>query len=221
MIGLVGVLPPPGDGAGTVCLDALPDPPGSRFSGFAVRCTDRDGVREALGWYRTVRAARPALAFGLVCEPGACAEELAGLPHPLTFLIRPGSLVAAGLSTEALGQLREAGVEGRIFDEVVERYGEEVLREEETVAALIAWACCGGTVAGTASDLGVASFTVTRRLAAVGISAECLRSWTRLRAYDIRLELGVDPSDALRASGWTSQNARRKAALRLRKRGGC
>lgn len=217
MIGLVCVLPPPGDGAGTVCLEALPEPPASRFSGVAIRCADRDGVAEALRWYRAVRDARPALAFGLVCEPQACAEQLAGLPHPITFLLRPGDLVAGGLRGEALAQLREAGVEGRILDEVVERYGKEVLDQEETIRALIARACCGGTVARAARDLGVSSKTVRRRLHGAGIPAAGLfRAWVRLRAFEVRVQLGVDRTVALKAAGWRSQAERRKAARRAR-----
>lgn len=214
MIGLVGVLPPPGGGAGTVCLYALPKPPASRFSAFAVRCADRADVRDALRCYRAVSDARPAFAFGLVCEPGACAEQLASLPHPLTFLIRSGDLVAGGLPEKGLGQLREAGVEGRIFDEVVERYGEEVLKQEETLRALIARACCGGTVSRAGRDLGVTRETVARRLAGVGVPAGKLRSWVRLRGYHIRLDLGVTPREALRGSGWENQQERRKAARR-------
>lgn len=211
------MLPPVGDGAGTACLDGLPEAPASRFSALAVRCVDREGVREAVRWYRTVRAKRPAFAFGLVCEPAACAEELAGLPYPLTFLLRPGELVADGLPGEALGQLREASVEGRIFDEVVERYGEEVLEQEETIRAVIARACCGGTVARAARDLGVSVATVTRRLEVVGIRAGRLRAEARQWAYEARVQLGVDPGEALRASGWSAQKDRRKAARRLQK----
>ena len=215
MTGLVGVLPPVGDSAGAVHLDALPEPPASQFSGFAVRCEDRQQVKRTLEWYRSMRDARPALAFGLVCDPEACAEQLAGLPHSLTFLLRPSALVAGGLPGRALDQLREAGVEGRILGETVERYGEQVLEQEETLRALIARACCGGTVSRAARDLGVSPQTVTRRLGALGVSAVRLRSWTRHRSYRLRLELGVGSTAALEASGWTSQDDRRKAVKRL------
>lgn len=215
MIGLVRVLPPAGDGAGTTRLDSLPEPPATRFSALAVRCANGAGAAETLDWYRTVRDARPALRLGLVCEPESCAEQLAELPYPLAFLLRPGDLVADGLPREALGRLRDASVEGRIFDEVVERYGEQVLEQEETIRALIGRACCGGTVSRAARDLGVAPFTVTRRLGSVGVSARDLRSAARLRAYEFRVELGVDPAEALRASGWTGQEDRRKAARRI------
>ena len=171
-------------------------------------------MAETLDWYRTVRAVRPALAFGLVCEPEACAEHLAHLPYSLAFLLRPSDLVAGGLPREALGRLRQAGVEGRIFDEVVERYGEQVSAQEETLRAVIARACFGGTVSRAARDLGVAPWTATRRLGSVGIAAGHLRSKVRLRAYEVRVELGVDPAEALRASGWTHQEDRRKAAKR-------
>lgn len=215
MIGLIRVFPPPREWAGTIRLEGLPEPPASRFSAFAARCEDRAQVRTTLEWYGTVRTMRPALALGLVCDAEACAEQLAGLRHPLTFLLRPDDLVADGLPGDALAELRASGVEGLVLEKVLARYGGGVLEQEDTLRALLARACAGGSVMRTARDLAVTPATVRRRLSAVGIQAGKLRSQVRLWAYRIRVDAGVDPAEALRASGWTSQSGRRKAARRI------
>jgi hypothetical protein len=216
MIGSLGLRPPAGNSTGIVLLEGLPEPPASRFSALAVLCGGQAEAQENLDWYRTVRSVCPAFGLGLVCRPESCAEPLATLSHPLTFLLRPEELVVGRLPEEALGRLRDAGVEGRVLTRVIGQYGGRVLEQEPTLRALIARASAGASVTQAAQDLEVVPATVTRRLAAVGVRAGRLRSEIRQWAYAARVALGVAATDALKASGWLTQKDRRKAARRLR-----
>lgn len=216
MIGLVGVLPPPGDSAGTVCLGALPEAPASQFSGFAVLCVHRAQVCATLNWFREVRELRPTIPLGMVADPDQCADALAELPFALTFRLSTGDLIAGGLPTFTLNQLREASLEGSLIAEVLHTYGGLVSPEIQTIRAVVARAVHGGTLSSAARDLDVSPETLRLRLGQVGIRAVDLRRWVRVRAYELRIGLGVDAGTAAAACGWTSQDQRRKAFHRFR-----
>lgn len=218
MMALVRVSAPPGAGNGIVEIGSLPEPPALRYMAFAVHCRDETEVREAVVWYRMLLDERPGAPLGLIARADSCIQPVAGLNHSLVFAMDPSLLNGGGLPESALQTLREAGIEARMLEEVVREYGPEVLSEEETLRALIARAAAGGTIGGAARDLGVHPDTLARRLAAVGLSARWLRQWVRLRAYGLRVQMGMDSRVALMAGGWADQQQRRKTAARFRGR---
>lgn len=215
MIALVGVPAPPTSSGGTKELGALPEPPGSRYTAFAVHCREGREVRDALDWYRIVLDSRGDAPLGLIARDSDCVRHLVRLDHSLVFLMDPVALAHGRLPVSALQALREAGIEGRILEEVVREYGPAVLSEQESLKALIARAVAGSTIGRAASDLGIHPDTLARRLNGVGVAPRWLRQWARLRAYELRVELGTDGRIALGAGGWTHHEQRRKAMARL------
>ena len=218
MMALVRVSAPPGAGKGTAELTSLPEAPASRYTAFAVRCRDEGEVREALAWYRTVLESRPETPLGLIARAADCVQAVADLDRSLVFVMDPARLNGGGLPGNSFQALREAGIEGRILEEIVCEYGPEVLSQREPLNALIARAVTGSTIARAANDLGVHPRTLARRLKGVGLSSGWLRQWARLRAYELRLQMGIEARVALVAGGWADQEQRRKAAARLHDR---
>lgn len=218
MIALVRVTAPPAAGGGTEELGTLPDPPGSRYTAFAVHCREVGEVRETLDWYRAVLASRPAVPLGLIAPDTEVIEPIAALDHSLAFVMNPARLNGGGLPVTALAALLEAGIEGRILEEIVAEHGPEVLVHGALIRAVIARAVAGGTCGRAARDLGVHPDTLARRLNAVGLAPRLVRQRVRVRAYELRTDLGVERSAALVAGGWTSHQQRRKAVARLRQR---
>lgn len=221
MIALVRLLPPATANVGTATLNALPKPPASAYSGFAVRCDDAPDVARAVEWYRQVLEVRPGVPLGLVSERDHCADALARLGHALIFLIPPRDLVAGGLPARLLEEVRSASVEGRLLEEVLAHLGDSARPLAATIRALISRAVRGGSVASAARDLGVSGRTVRRRLKSIGLSPGHLKQEVRLRAYELRVELGMSRSAALAAGGWSHQDHRRKCQLRLHRSGRC
>lgn len=216
MIALVRVSAPPGAGCGTAEFSSLPQPPALRYTAFAVQCRDEGEVREALGWYRTILKSRPATPLGLVARPMDCIQPVAHLDRSLVFAMDPARLNGGGLPASAFETLREAGIEGRILEEIVRKYGSEVLSERKSLDALIARAVSGSTIGRAAKDIGIHPDTLARQLKGVGVSPLWLRRWARVRAYQLRTQTGMDPGVALAAGRWTDHEQRRKAVARLR-----
>jgi hypothetical protein len=50
MIGLLGVHPPAGDGAGTRLLESLPAPPASALAAAAIRCDCQREIDAVIQW---------------------------------------------------------------------------------------------------------------------------------------------------------------------------
>lgn len=220
MIGLVRLLPPSAHSAGTIQLDRLPELHPVRFSGFIVRASAADEAEEVVDWYMAMRSGRPGIPLGLISPPPVAIEPVAKCRFPIEFVLPPSELIDGNVPVEALEQVRGAAVEGQILGELIHERGTRISAPEHTITTLIAHAVRGGTVASAAADLGVTRETVTRRVGGAGIRARRLMSWARLRAFDIRVELGWDRNLALGACGWMSHEARRKAAARLRQSGG-
>lgn len=218
MIALVRVSAPPGAESGTVELNSLPEPPGSRYTAFAVQCQAEGEAHEALLWYRTVLDSRPSAPLGLIARETDCIQAVADLDHSLEFFMNPRRLNGEGLPASALQALRDAGIEGRMLEEIVREHGREVLSEEKALRVLISRAAAGGSIGRAASDLGVHQDTLVRRLDRVGLSLGPLKRRVRVRAYGLRVEHGVNPSVALLAGGWTNHEQRRKTMSRLRER---
>ncbi|MFO7893211.1 MAG: transposase, partial [Longimicrobiales bacterium] len=112
--------------------------------------------------------------------------------------------------------LREAGIEARILEEIIREYGPQVLSRREAIEAVIARAAAGGTLQRAARDLGVHPNTLARWLEAVGLSPRPLRQQVRARAFELRVEQGMDRNAALDAGGWTDHDKRRQTLARLR-----
>jgi acyl-coenzyme A thioesterase PaaI-like protein len=215
MIGLLDVLPPPsGDAAGTFRLETLPPPPAPRLSGLIARCRDAHEARRTLEWYDRVRSSRPEFPLGLVCASAACVDALSRCRFPVEALVAPAELCAGGVPGAAMDAVRAAAVESRILEELVQRHGTAILEALPTLKITVAQAVRGGTVQAAARELGVTRDTVRRRLKAVGLSAGLLMAKARLRAFDLRIEMGYDRGSALVTCGWSSHDARRKARSR-------
>ena len=219
MIGLVRLRPATPDGPSTLVFDRLPPVPVERLSGALVRCDTVGELLEMLHWYAEVRAVRPGFPSGLVCAPEICAGPLGEFTFPVAPLLAPGDLANREVPASALAKLRSVSVEGRLMEEVAAAHPSAVLDRREFVECLIAHAVRGGTLETTARHLGCSTDTVRRRLGVHGIRPGALMLQLRLRAYDVRLELGEAPAAALAAGGWSSRRARLKARYRLAKRG--
>jgi len=211
MIGLVRILAPTDDSAGTESLRALPRIPASKYAGFFVRCDTRTLVEETVDWWSSLRRDRPEIPLGMVAHPRDCAALLATCSASLASLLQPTELRAGALPNEALNKLREASVEGQILEGLVSEHGPGILHYDATLKPLIARA-----VRGAARDLGVAPDTVRRRLRDVGLSAGRLVRETRVEAYRVRVSLGLSKDTALVCCGWHSHKDRRRVARRLR-----
>jgi hypothetical protein len=216
MLALVRVSAPPAAGCGAAELSSLPEPPGSRYTAFAIRCRNETEVCEALAWYRRVLESRPETPLGLIARATDCIQPVADLDRSLVFVMDPSRLNGGGLPESALEALREAGIEARILEEIVQEHGPQVLSQREAVEAVIARAVSGGTIGRAASDLGVHANTVAGWLKGVGLSPRPLRQQVRARAYELRVEQGMDCNAALDAGGWTDHEKRRQAQARLR-----
>jgi hypothetical protein len=141
---------------------------------------------------------------------------VADLDRSLAFVMDPSGLNGGGLPGTALEALREAGIEARILEEIIREHGPQVLSQREAIETVIASAVTGGTLHRAARDLDVHANTLSRRLKGVGLSPRWLRRWARLKAYELRVEQGMDRSAALVVGGWTDPEQRRKAVVRLR-----
>jgi AraC-like DNA-binding protein len=216
MIALVRLPAPSGAGNGTAELTSLPEAPASRYTAFAVRCRDEGEVREALAWYRRVLESRPETPLGLVARATDCVRPVADLDRSLVFVMDPARLSGGALPASALETLREAGIEGRIMEEIVCDYGPQVLSQRQSIEALIARAAAGGTLQRAANDVGVHPNTLARWLKGVGLSPRRLRQQVRVRAFELRVEQGMERNTALDAGGWTDHEKRRQTLARLR-----
>ena len=216
MIGLVRVPAPSGAGNGTAELTSLPEPPASRYTAFAVRCRDEGEVREALLWYQTLLDTRPGAPLGLIACANDCIQPVADLDHALAFVMDPSRLNGGGLPGSALEALREAGIEARILEEIVREHGPQVLSRRQSIEAVIARAVSGGTLQRAARDLDLHANTLARWLEGVGLSPRLLRRQVRARAFELRVEQGMDRRAALDAGGWTDHEKRRQTLSRLR-----
>jgi hypothetical protein len=218
MIGLVRLRPPASDGSGTLVLDRLPSAPAERLAGAMIRCDGEADLAEALSWYAEVRGERPSFPSGLVCSPAICAAPLGEFTFPVAPLLTPAELVDGVVPASALVELRSMSVEGRLMEELVAAQPTAVGDHRELIEGLVAHAVRGGRLETAARQLGCSTDTVRRRLASHGILPGLLMRLVRLRAYEVRLELGEAPAAALAAGGWSSQKARHKTHDRLEKR---
>jgi transposase-like protein len=221
MIGLLGVHPPAGDGAGIKLLESLPAPPASALAGAVIRCDCQREIHAVIQWYGDMRAIRPAFAVILVTDHRFGAT-LASCPHPVRAVVRPSDLVAGGLPRVALDQLRAASVEGRVLDRLVLQFGGALLEHMPLVRGLVAHAVRGGTVSAAARDLGVSVDTVRRRLAVAGVRPSDFMRAARVLAYEKRRAQGASARIALAACGWTDAEQLRRVRRRneLRQIGG-
>lgn len=218
MIALVRLLPPPSAAScGTAMLPALPSSPASRYSGFFVRCDGAPQMYETLEWYADLRERRPAVPLGLVCPPDLN-PALRIFPHPVAPVLASSEVPDKTVPRQALEEIRRTAVDGKIFDELVNKFGARVLSERRLVNAIVARAVAGNKLYHVARDLGVCEETVRRRLKLLGLEAGDFMSYVRVRAYDLRIKLGVAAMDALFAGNWNSQEDRRRCAGRVRKK---
>ncbi len=215
MIGLLGVHPPAGDGAGTRLLKSLPASPASELAAAAIRCDCQREIDAVIEWYCELRAIRPAFAVILVADHRFGAT-LATCPHPVTAVVPPSDLVAGGLPRVALDQLRAASVEGRVLERLVLRFGGALLEQLPLVWCLVAHAVRGGTVSAVARDRGLSVDIVGRRPAVAGLRPRDFIRAARVLAYEERRTQGASARTALAACGWTDaahlRQARRRGA---------
>jgi hypothetical protein len=214
MIALINVRPPIGQPGGVVELERRPAAPAIRYAGAIVGCSGIAAVRETLGWFKAIREVRPAFVLGLVSRPRHCARALGSFTYPVKPVISPAELENGHLPQSAVDIIRELSIEGLILEEFVAEHGDRVLSRRLTLECLIAHAIRGGTLNAVVRDLGCSPTTVWRQVGDLGLRPSTLMRWARLRAYQLRIELGVRPGAALKAGGWNEDRARRKAASR-------
>lgn len=207
MIALVRLLPAAGASAGIELLDELPAPGDCVHTAYLVRCRDRAELDAALSWYGEVRSTQGGVGLGLVCPPDVCAAALGRTTDPVRPVLSPTALEGDRLPPEALDELRAGSLEGRLLDELVATYGDVILGRRELLEAVVSHAIRGGTLRRAAASVRLEPVTLRRRLQAVGLSPGSLKGHIRLRAYELLVELGHDPSAALRACGWNDQDA--------------
>lgn len=215
MIGLVRLVPRSGHSGACTVMDQLPAPPAARISACAARCRDADEVGETLEWHTRLAAARPDVPLGLAAEAADSAPLLARHPLPLAFLISPSDLVGGALPESAWRPLVDASVVGVLLEEVLVEVGPADEGTRAVLRSLVARGAHGSTVARAASDVGVSTETVRRRLRTTGYSPNAVLRWARHRAFEVRISLGAHRSASLLAGGWSSHEQRRKARSRL------
>jgi hypothetical protein len=214
MIGLVRLSPPAGGGLGVEPVNALPPPPAARYSGVVVLCDGATPLARALDWYAQVRSERPAFALGIVARPEICFRALGAFTHRVSPVLAPDELIGGRLPHSALEAMFESTLEVRIMEEMVREHGGHILAERSLLVSLISRAVYGGTVKRAARDTGQSVDSVERRLGRLGLRPGRLRSWVRVRAYELRIEYGATRASALAASGWR----RTEDFLRVRRR---
>lgn len=217
MIGLVRLLPPASDTSSSTVIDRLPPIPSAGFSGALVRCVGDLEISEALSWYADVRKVRPGFPVGIVCAPELCVGALGSFTYPVAPLLSPGDLVNGAVPALALADLRSMSVEGQLLRELAADYPAAMLGQQELLECITAHAVRGGTLESAARKIGCSVDTLRRRLSVHQISPSRLMQWLRIRAYDLRVEMGEGPRAALSAGGWNTQKARRKCRSRLKK----
>jgi AraC-like DNA-binding protein len=215
MIGLVR-LSPPDFCPGVERLDWVPEPASALHWAYLVLCATEEEVTEMLAWYCEVRAARPSVGFGLVCEPAICAAALGKATVPVSPVIAPDSLERDQVPPSVIEEMKAASVEGHILEDMLVKYGQKILKEQTIIEALIHGASRGVRLKRISRDVGLSEDTVRRRLQAVGLQPQTVMSQIRLRAYDLLLEMGDRPSSAALTCGWAEIKAQRKAAGRAR-----
>ncbi len=213
MIGLLGVHPPAGDGAGTRLLESLPAPPAPALAAAAIRCDREIALDAVLEWYGEIRAKRPAFAITLVVDHRFYATLIA-CPHPVVAVVPPCDLEAEGLPRDALDWLRTASVEGRVLDRLVLQFGDALLEHLPVVRCLVAHAVRGGTISAASGDLNISVDTVGRRLAEFGVRPRDFMRAARVLAYDERRKQGASAPTALVACGPTDPEQLRRARRR-------
>jgi hypothetical protein len=219
MIALVRVLPPSKPGLAVRALGALPEHPAVGYSGAIVLCGDGLEVQLLLNWYADIRASPPGFSLGLVCPYRMCAPQLGNFLFPVAPVLAPEALHDPALLLTAIRTVREASIEGRILEEVVDERGAEVLEARPLLECLISHAVRGATLRSAARDQALAEETVRARLKRFGIQPGHFMSRWRIRAYQLRREAGESAHAALLAGGWQDHDARREAQRRLRLRG--
>lgn len=215
VIGLIRVLAPESAPEATEVLAELPPQPAWRFVGFLVHCRRTREVEKTLAWLDGLQPLRPHTPVGMIARPKHSAHLLAPFPHPIPVFLNPEELLAGEVPRSVLVLLRRSSLQGRLFDNVVSNHP-EVRNEGEILLALISRAAHGGTLNGAARDLGCTPQTVRRRLKRCAISPGRLMRRVRLKAFELRISLGMDRAAALQAGGWSSHHQRRKTAARLR-----
>jgi hypothetical protein len=215
MIGLVRLSPPAGRVVGVESINALPPPPAARYSGVLVQCDDAARLGRALEWFAQVRGERPAFALGIVARPEICFRTLGAFTHRVSPVLAPEEMTGGRLPPSALESIFESTIEVRIMEDLVRDHGGHILEERSTLASLISHAVYGGTVQRVAKDLGHSVDTVERRLGRLGLRPGRLRSWVRVRAYEMRIEYGATPASALAASGWRRKEDCRRVRNRV------
>jgi AraC-like DNA-binding protein len=215
MIALVRLLPPDDPCLWVECLTQPPVPTAARHSGYLVRCGDGAELDATLEWYSAVRAVRPSVPLGLVCAAEVCAGALGRAAHPVQPLISPNRLSRGRVPAAALAEMRAVSVESRILEEMCWIHGDRILTQQTLLEVLISHAASGGTLKRLSRQLGLSDETLRRRLEAVGLRPKPLMAGARLRAYDLRVELGDRPANALLACGWTDPKSRQKVRRRL------
>lgn len=218
MIGLVGIAPPTGAAHGTVTLDSLPRIPAERLAALVARADGEDAVERLLAWFRKLMARRPTFTLGLVARPEECAAALGVCVHPVRLVLPPEALIQGALPRAALAVVRNASVEGILLEEFHRDNELAVVSQRTLVECLISHAVRGGSVNAVAADLGCSTITVWRRVARFGLKPGALMTRIRLRAFEVRVELGVHPDHARRAGGWYTRRAWEKAVARDRVR---
>lgn len=220
MLGFLSVRPPLGFAGGARVIESFPSVPAEGLSGLVVRRDTPTGVEKALGWCERVRILRPSFVFGLVAPPEACFRMLGVFTQPVPVVVPPEDLEDGCLPVDVFMILRNASVEGRILEELrcAGRAATPAVRA--TVRCLVSHGVRGGTVNSVAAELGCSTATVWRRVTRIGLKPRVLMSWARLRAYELRIELGDSPEAARRAGGWLSRRAWEKGVGRIRRRVG-
>jgi hypothetical protein len=218
MIALVNLSPKTERATGVECLEALPETPALRWSGFLVGCTGQLTVADVIQWCAAIREARPALPVGIVAPPDPevlrCVASGRVVFDPVLV---PEDVPGDRVPSNLLDRLRHSAVEGRVVERWLDRYGRIDPTEMPILHALAAQAVRGGRTKSVTNTLGVSLATLARRLEdwRYPPPGVLLRDG-RITSVQVRIELGVDPRVAREAAGWYSAEMYAKARKRLR-----
>lgn len=203
---------------GVELLDALPNPPALRYSGFLVYCcAPRLDVTDVMRWYSGIRDARSRVPLGLVCRAKPeCFPVLASQGFAITPVIT-SRLDDGQLPPETLDILRARTVDGMILDRWRTCFCDAIEANEEHFFRLASHGARGDLVQRVAKSWGVSPRTLRRRHALLTPHPLGLFMLdARVFAFDMLRQEGNSAAVARQSCGWHTVDAVRKARWRLR-----
>jgi hypothetical protein len=209
MIALIGVSSPVGQEKYVAVLTSLPSPPALPHSGFLVKCGGLLTAARVLPWFARVRADRPGVCLGLICDPTPRELSLiTGCAFPIAPFLLPSDTPDNTLPESAVNVLRGRTLEGWILERWAGAFVHLAGADLELLSTIVECGVRGGTLESVARQLSINPKTVTRRLRRLTqCGGKCLLRRARVDFVSAQLDLGASLSVALASANLSSPQA--------------